>query len=81
MKKLLFSIALFLGLFFIGLPRAYAISNPLSFPPEETSSSLDSEVVLEPSSSDSGIDVENDEISMEDLFGSEQVFPFEPGFS
>tara|TARA_Y100001968_G_scaffold268741_1_gene259240 strand:- start:483 stop:728 length:246 start_codon:yes stop_codon:yes gene_type:complete len=81
MKQLFFSMALVFGLFFIGLPKAYAISNPLSFPPEETSSSLDSEVVLEPSSSDSGIDVENDEISMEDLFGSEQVFPFEPGFS
>tara|TARA_Y100001968_G_scaffold262323_1_gene250558 strand:+ start:483 stop:728 length:246 start_codon:yes stop_codon:yes gene_type:complete len=81
MKQLFFAIALVFGLFFIGLTRVDAISNPLSFTPDETSSPLDSELVLDPSSNDSGVDVQNEEINMDDLFGSEQVFPFEPGFS
>ena len=40
------------------------------------------QIIIEPSNSTSGLESgkRTSEINMEDLFGSEQVFPFEPGF-
>ena len=36
-------------------------------------------IVIEPSHDKEGEVVQKDEMSIEDMFGSEQVFPFEPG--
>jgi len=36
-------------------------------------------IVIEPSDNNDGVSTPKEEISMEEIFGSEQVFPFEPG--
>ena len=37
------------------------------------------ELFVEPSDENDGISTSQEKVSMEDIFGSEQVFPFEPG--
>ena len=71
--------------FFTGLTDVDALSNSLILGEEPAFKTFEDDnslgIVIEP---DSSIDQEgkatsNEEMSMEDIFGSEQVFPFEPG--
>ncbi len=92
MQKKLFKAASFAVIFlalvssilFGGSKTVNALSNPLSFSKEDLSTKIDKEnktleIVIEPSIDNEEIDASKKEMSMEDIFGSEQVFPFEPG--
>ena len=81
MKQLLFAIALIIGLVFIGTSKVESLPNPPSFDQDESPSFLDQEPAIDTSEDNQDIQVQKEEINMEDIFGSEQVFPFEPGFS
>ena len=81
MRQLLFSVVLIVGMLFSAPFRTEALSNPLGFNQEESSYLPDNNEVIEPDVSLEPMEVQKEELNMDDLFGSEQVFPFEPGFS
>tara|TARA_Y100001968_G_C19308394_1_gene692827 strand:+ start:645 stop:887 length:243 start_codon:yes stop_codon:yes gene_type:complete len=80
MKLLLLSIALISTFFFSGLSGLNALTPGWS-PPDDYREDNSPETVIEPSDEDQENEGLNDQMSLEDIFGSEQVFPFEPGFS
>tara|TARA_Y100001968_G_scaffold158566_1_gene144988 strand:+ start:524 stop:766 length:243 start_codon:yes stop_codon:yes gene_type:complete len=80
MKLLLLTLVLFSAVFFSGSSSIYALT-PGWTPPEDYREDASLEIVIEPNNENQEIEQPNDEKSLEDIFGSEQVFPFEPGFS
>ena len=78
MKNFLIQLALFGFIFFTGLNSANAVIQGW-VPPEDYGEGDSFEMGLESSEELKGIEVQSEEMSMEDIFGSEQVFPFPPG--
>ena len=78
MKKFLIKLALLVFILFSGLNSANAIIQGW-VPPEDYGEADSFEMGLESSEEKEGIDIQSEEMSMEDIFGSEQVFPFPPG--
>ena len=78
MKNFLIKLALFGFIFFTGLNSANAVIQGW-VPPEDYGEGDSFEMGLESSEELKGIEVQSEEMSMEDIFGSEQVFPFPPG--
>ena len=86
MKNFLIKLALFVFILFSGLNSTNAVIQGW-VPPEdygegdsfemEMESSKDME--MESSEDMENIEAQSEEMSMEDIFGSEQVFPFPPG--
>ena len=89
MKKTIVALSLILSFLFLGISNANALSNPLSLSRDKQTKSADKgdnplKIVIEPSKENEELNNQEqpkEEMSMEDIFGSEQVFPFEPGFS
>ena len=48
-------------------------------PPEDYGKGDSMEMLIDPSDDNDNIELQTNEKSMEDIFGSEQVFPFPPG--
>tara|TARA_Y100001968_G_C18781832_1_gene447070 strand:+ start:147 stop:401 length:255 start_codon:yes stop_codon:yes gene_type:complete len=78
MKKLLLSFLLIVTFFFGGLKSINA-AIPGWTPPENYRKDDSLEMVVEPPDNNENIAPPEDNLSVEDPFGSEQVFPFEPG--
>lgn len=81
MKHFLIAFTAILSIVFVRSTITDALSNPLSFSPEDSILKGDDENISFPLSDNKETLVSQDEMNMDDLFGSEQVFPFEPGFS
>ena len=78
MKKFLIKISLFITIFFYGLNTADAVIQGW-VPPDDYGESDSYEMGLELNDEINVIEIQKEEMSMEDIFGSEQVFPFPPG--
>ena len=78
MKNFLIKLALFVIIIFSGLNSANAVLQGW-VPPDDYGEGDSFEMGQESSEEIEGIEVESEEMSMEDIFGSEQVFPFPPG--
>ena len=78
MKNFLIKLALFVIILFSGLNNANAVIQGW-VPPEDYGEADSYEMGLESEENIEGIGTQNEEMSMEDIFGSEQVFPFPPG--
>tara|TARA_B100000965_G_scaffold375323_1_gene367286 strand:+ start:721 stop:966 length:246 start_codon:yes stop_codon:yes gene_type:complete len=78
MKNFLIKSALFVFIIFSGLNTANAVIQGW-VPPEDYGEGDSIEMGLEANEEMEGIDDQVEELSMEDIFGSEQVFPFPPG--
>tara|TARA_Y100001968_G_scaffold76479_1_gene67947 strand:- start:91 stop:336 length:246 start_codon:yes stop_codon:yes gene_type:complete len=78
MKNFLIKLALFVFIVFSGLNNVDAVIQGW-VPPEDYGEGDSFEMDMESSEEMEGIKVHSEEMSMEDIFGSEQVFPFPPG--
>ena len=78
MKNFLIKLALFVLIVFSGLDSANAVIQGW-VPPEDYGEGDSFEMGMESSEEMEGIESQSEEMSMEDIFGSEQVFPFPPG--
>ena len=78
MKNFLLKLALFVLILFSGLNTANAVIQGW-VPPEDYGEGDSFEMELELSEEMDGLKQQSEEMSMEDIFGSEQVFPFPPG--
>ena len=81
MKNLLSALVLISLILFSGWNRSDAVMKGWA-PPDNYRSEDSFEKVLEPSNdneTETETETETNEISMDDIFGSEQVFPFPPG--
>ena len=78
MKNFLIKLALFVFILFSGLNNVDAVIQGW-VPPEDYGEGDSFEMGLESSEEMEGIEVQSEELTMEDIFGSEQVFPFPPG--
>ena len=78
MKNLFFSLVLISSIIFSGWIRTDAAIQGW-VPPEDYGKGDSIEMLIEPSDDNGDLEVQTNEMSMEDLFGSEQVFPFPPG--
>ena len=78
MKKFLIKLVLFVFIVFSGLNSAEAVLQGW-VPPEDYGEVDSYEMGMEPMEDAEGMDSQNEELSMEDIFGDEQVFPFPPG--
>ena len=78
MKNFLIKLALFVFIVFSGLNNVDAVIQGW-VPPEDYGEGDSFEMDMESSEEMEGIKVQSEEMSMEDIFGSEQVFPFPPG--
>ena len=78
MKNFLIKLVLFLFIAFSGLNSANAVIQGW-VPPEDYGEGDSFEMGLESSDEMEEMEVQKEEMSMEDIFGSEQVFPFPPG--
>tara|TARA_B100000579_G_C22786310_1_gene832061 strand:+ start:70 stop:315 length:246 start_codon:yes stop_codon:yes gene_type:complete len=78
MKKFLIKISLFITIFFYGLNTADAVIQGW-VPPDDYGETDSYEMGLELNDEINVIEIQKEEMSMEDIFGSEQVFPFPPG--
>ena len=78
MKNFLIKLALFVFILFSGLNNVDAVIQGW-VPPEDYGEGDSFEMDMESSEEMEGIKVHSEEMSMEDIFGSEQVFPFPPG--
>ena len=78
MKNLLIKLVLFVFIVFSGLNRAEAVIQGW-VPPEDYGEGDSYEMGMESEEEAVGMDSQNEELSMEDIFGDEQVFPFPPG--
>ena len=76
MKKFLIKLVLFVFIVFSGLNSAEAVIQGW-VPPEDYGEGDSYEMGME--SEAVGMDSQSEELSMEDIFGDEQVFPFPPG--
>ena len=78
MKNFLFKLVLFVFIVFSGLNSADAVLQGW-VPPEDYGESNSYEMGMESPNEAEGMDSQSEELSMEDIFGDEQVFPFPPG--
>jgi len=78
MKNFLIKLALFVFIFFSGLNSAEAVIQGW-VPPEDYGEGDSYEMGMEYEEEAVGMDSQSEELSMEDIFGDEQVFPFPPG--
>ena len=78
MKNFLIKLVLFVFIVFSGLNSAEAVIQGW-IPPEDYGEGDSYEMGMESEEEAVGMDSQNEELSMEDIFGDEQVFPFPPG--
>ena len=78
MKNFLIKLVLFVFIVFSGLNSAEAVIQGW-VPPEDYGEGDSYEMGRELEEDSEGMDSQSDELSMEDIFGDEQVFPFPPG--
>ena len=78
MKNFLFKLVLFVFIVFSGLNSAEAVIQGW-VPPEDYGEGDSYEMGMESEEEAVGMDSQSEELSMEDIFGDEQVFPFPPG--
>ena len=77
MKNFLIKLALFVFIVFSGLNSAEAVIQGW-VPPEDYGEGDSYEMGMESEEEAVGMDAQSEELSMEDIFGDEQVFPFPP---
>jgi len=78
MKKFLIKLVLFVFIVFSGLNSAEAVLQGW-VPPEDYGEGDSYEMGMESEEAALEIESQTEELSMEDIFGDEQVFPFPPG--
>ena len=78
MKNFLIKLVLLVFVVLSGLNSADAVIQGW-VPPEDYGEGDSLEIGLDSSEEMEGMALQNEEMSMEDIFGSEQVFPFPPG--
>ncbi len=78
MKKFLIKLVLFVFIVFSGLNSAEAVIQGW-IPPEDYGEGDSYEMGMESNEDAVGMEPQSEELSMEDIFGDEQVFPFPPG--
>ena len=78
MKNFLIKLALFVFIVFSGLNSAEAVIQGW-VPPEDYGEGDSYEMEMESEEEAVGMESQSKELSMEDIFGDEQVFPFPPG--
>jgi len=78
MKNFLIKLVLFVFIVFSGLNSAEAVLQGW-VPPEDYGEGDSYEMGMESDEDSAGMDSQIEELSMEDIFGDEQVFPFPPG--
>ena len=78
MKTFLIKLVLFVFIVFSGLNSAEAVIQGW-VPPEDYGEGDSYEMGMESEEEAVGMDSQSEELSMEDIFGDEQVFPFPPG--
>ena len=78
MKNFLIKLVLFVFIVFSGLNSAEAVIQGW-VPPEDYGEGDSYEMGMESEEEGEGMDSQTKELSMEDIFGDEQVFPFPPG--
>ena len=78
MKNFLIKLVLFVFIVFSGLNSAEAVIQGW-VPPEDYGEGDSYEIGIESEEDAVGMDSQSEELSMEDIFGDEQVFPFPPG--
>ena len=78
MKNFLIKLVLFVFIVFSGLNSAEAVLQGW-VPPEDYGEGDSYEMGMESDEDAVGIDSQSEALSMEDIFGDEQVFPFPPG--
>ena len=78
MKNFLIKLVLFVFIVFSGLNSADAVIQGW-VPPEDYGEGYSYEMGMESEEEAVGMESQSQELSMEDIFGDEQVFPFPPG--
>ena len=78
MKNFLIKLVLFVFIVFSGMNSAQAVLQGW-VPPEDYGEGDSYEMGMESDENGVGMDSQREELSMEDIFGDEQVFPFPPG--
>ena len=78
MKNFLIKLALFVFIVFSGLNSAEAVIQGW-IPPEDYGEGDSYEMGMESEEEAVAMDSQSEELSMEDIFGDDQVFPFPPG--
>ena len=78
MKNFLIKLALFVFIVFSGLNSAEAVIQGW-VPPEDYGEGDSYEMGMEIEEEAVDMESQSEELSMEDIFGDEQVFPFPPG--
>ena len=78
MKNFLIKLVLFVFIVFSGLNSAEAVIQGW-VPPEDYGEGDSYEMGMESNEEAVGMESQSKELSMEDIFGDEQVFPFPPG--
>ena len=78
MKNFLIKLALFVFIVFSGLNSAEAVIQGW-VPPEDYGEGDSYEMGMETEEEAVEMESQSEELSMEDIFGDEQVFPFPPG--
>ena len=78
MKNFLIKLVLFVFIVFTELNSAEAVIQGW-VPPEDYGEGDSYEMGMESEEEAVGMDSQSEELSMEDIFGDEQVFPFPPG--
>ncbi len=78
MKNFLIKLALFVFIVFSGLNSAEAVIQGW-VPPEDYGEGDSYEMGMESEEEAVGMESQSEELSLEDIFGDEQVFPFPPG--
>ena len=78
MKNFLIKLVLFVFIVFSGLNSAEAVIQGW-VPPEDYGEGDSYEMGMEFEEDAAAMDSQSEELSMEDIFGDEQVFPFPPG--
>ena len=78
MKDLLISLILICSIIFLGWTKTDAEIQGW-VPPEDYGKGNPKEMLIDPSNDSGDLELKTNEMSVEDIFGSEQVFPFPPG--
>ena len=78
MKNFLFKLVLFVFIILSGLNSADAVIQGW-VPPEDYGEGDSYEMGMETTEEAERMESQSEELSMEDIFGDEQVFPFPPG--
>tara|TARA_Y100001968_G_scaffold292049_1_gene296927 strand:+ start:616 stop:861 length:246 start_codon:yes stop_codon:yes gene_type:complete len=81
MKNFFISVVLLSSILLTGFNKISASTGPVDLSQEVSPSVTNKETQAYQSEGNQNDKEEKAQINMDDLFGSEQVFPFEPGFS